>query len=175
MNAGNGNLQIFLKALAPTQSGFDLCMSTSNCISMHRISCSPGHKSYQNFLHLDRETSTCLVLWFSYCHTKRPFADRCVAEYVVRVQTWFKLLVGWDFFGWNFNNYVDKMRWVRDSDESEPSWLKPELELKDFQLGLARLVTFLSSARNRKSAETSRNFYSFQIFSIYFFILVAKS
>ena len=67
------------------------------------------------------------------------------------------------------------MRWVRDSDESEPSWLEPELELKDFQLGLARLVTFLSSARNRKSAETSRNFYSFQILSIYFFILVAKS
>jgi hypothetical protein len=41
------------------------------------------------------------------------------------------------------------------SDESEPSWLEPELELKDFQLGSARLVTFFSSARNQKSAETS--------------------
>ena len=42
------------------------------------------------------------------------------------------------------------MRWVRDSDESEPSWLEPELELKDFQLGLARLMTFLTSARKSK-------------------------
>ena len=44
------------------------------------------------------------------------------------------------------------------SDESEPSWLEPELELKDIQLGSARLVAFFSSARNRKLAETSRNF-----------------
>ena len=44
------------------------------------------------------------------------------------------------------------------SDESEPSWLEPELELKDFQLGSARLVTFFSSARNRKSTKTSPNF-----------------
>ena len=44
------------------------------------------------------------------------------------------------------------------SDESEPSWLEPELELKDFQLGSARLVAFFSSARNQKLAETSRNF-----------------
>ena len=35
------------------------------------------------------------------------------------------------------------------SDESEPSWLEQELELKEFQLGLARLVAFFSSARNR--------------------------
>ena len=47
------------------------------------------------------------------------------------------------------------------SDESEPSWLEPELELKDFQLGSARLVTFFSSARNQKLAETSQNFSSF--------------
>ena len=39
------------------------------------------------------------------------------------------------------------------SDESELSWLEPELELKDFQLGSARLVTFFHSARNLKSAE----------------------
>jgi hypothetical protein len=37
---------------------------------------------------------------------------------------------------------------VNNSDESEPSWLEPELELKDFQLGSARLVTFFPSARN---------------------------
>ena len=42
---------------------------------------------------------------------------------------------------------------LKTSDESEPSWLEPELELKDFQLGTARLVTFSPSARNRKSAE----------------------
>ena len=45
------------------------------------------------------------------------------------------------------------------SDESEPSWLEPELELKDFQLGSARLVTFFLSARNRKSAENEPIFF----------------
>ena len=30
------------------------------------------------------------------------------------------------------------------SDESEPSWLEPELELKDFQLGSARDLFTLS-------------------------------
>ena len=94
-NAGNGNLQIFLIALAPTPSGFDLCMSTSNCISMHRISCSPGHKSCQNFLHLDKY----MVLWCSYCHTKRPSADRCVAEYVCSTSSNLIQIVDlWRFF-----------------------------------------------------------------------------
>ena len=36
------------------------------------------------------------------------------------------------------------------SDESEPSWLEPQLELKDSQLGWAWLVTFFTSARNKK-------------------------
>ena len=31
------------------------------------------------------------------------------------------------------------------SDESEPSWLEPELELKDFQLGSARDLFYFSS------------------------------
>ena len=44
------------------------------------------------------------------------------------------------------------------SDEFEPSWLEPELELKDFQLGSARLVTFFPSARNRKSAKNEPKF-----------------
>ena len=44
------------------------------------------------------------------------------------------------------------------SDESEPSWLEPELELKDFQLGSAQLVTFFPSARNRKLAENELKF-----------------
>ena len=57
------------------------------------------------------------------------------------------------------------------SDESEPSWLEPELELKDFQLGSARLVAFFSSARKRLLAETSRNF----DFLKKNFIYVAKS
>ena len=38
---------------------------------------------------------------------------------------------------------------VKGSDESEPSWLMPQLELKDFQLGLAQLVTFFPSAKNK--------------------------
>ena len=33
------------------------------------------------------------------------------------------------------------------SDESELSWLEPELKLKDFQLGLAWLVTFSSKLK----------------------------
>ena len=45
-----------------------------------------------------------------------------------------------------------------DSDESEPSWLEPELELKDFQLGSARLVAFSPSARNRKWAKNEPKF-----------------
>ena len=34
------------------------------------------------------------------------------------------------------------MLWSKFSDESEPSWLEPELELNNFQLDSARLVTF---------------------------------
>jgi hypothetical protein len=33
------------------------------------------------------------------------------------------------------------------SEESEPSWLKPWLKLKDFQRGLAWLVMFFHSAQ----------------------------
>ena len=44
------------------------------------------------------------------------------------------------------------------SDESEPSWLEPELELKDFWLGSALLVTFFTSARNQNSAENELKF-----------------
>ena len=53
------------------------------------------------------------------------------------------------------------MRYVACSDGSEPSWLEPELELKDFQLGSARLVAFSSSARNRKLAENEPKFLFF--------------
>ena len=44
------------------------------------------------------------------------------------------------------------------SDESEPSWLEPELELKDFQLGSAQLVTFFPSAGNQKLAKNEPKF-----------------
>ena len=47
----------------------------------------------------------------------------------------------------DFGDYLGPP-YLSTSDESEPSWLEPELELKDFQLGSARLVTFLTSARN---------------------------
>ena len=58
------------------------------------------------------------------------------------------------------------------SDESEPSWLEPELELKDFQLGSARLVTFFPSARNRKSAENEPKFDSqLKIYFLFIFII----
>ena len=60
---------------------------------------------------------------------------------------------------------------VTVSDESEPSWLEPELELKDFQLGSARLVTFFPSAWNQKSAENEPKFW----FWFFFFNYVAKS
>ena len=44
------------------------------------------------------------------------------------------------------------------SDEFEPSWLEPQLELKDFQLGSARLVTFFSQLEIENQPKTSRNF-----------------
>ena len=44
------------------------------------------------------------------------------------------------------------------SDESEPSWHEPELELKDFQLGSAQLVAFSPSARNQKLAQNEPKF-----------------
>ena len=58
---------------------------------------------------------------------------------------------------------------VAISDESEPSWLKPELELKDFQLGSAcDLFPFSSKSKiGRKRAEI--------LILIFFFIYVAKS
>ena len=37
---------------------------------------------------------------------------------------------------------ADTSRCINTSDESEPSWLEPGLELNNFQLGSARLVTF---------------------------------
>ena len=54
------------------------------------------------------------------------------------------------------NNLIEEIRgWspkfatrLNISDGSEPSWLEPGLELKDFKLGLARLVAFFPSARN---------------------------
>jgi hypothetical protein len=53
------------------------------------------------------------------------------------------------------------------SDESEPSWLEPELELKDFQLGSARdLFPFSSKSKiGRKRAENL-------ILNLIFFIFV---
>ena len=52
--------------------------------------------------------------------------------------------------------------YIATSDESEPSWLEPELELKDFQLGSVRLVAFSPSARNRKLAENEPKFLFFK-------------
>ena len=61
------------------------------------------------------------------------------------------------------------MRAIDSSDESELSWLEPELELKDFQLGSARdLFPFSSKSKiGRKRAEI--------LILIFFFIYVAKS
>ena len=58
------------------------------------------------------------------------------------------------------------LTYLLTSDESEPSWLEPELELKDFQLGSARLVTFFPSARNRKLAENEPKFLFFLNFRL---------
>ena len=57
------------------------------------------------------------------------------------------------------------------SDESEPSWLEPELELKDFQLGSTRLVTFYPSARNQKSDKNEPKNDFDLIFDFSFFFL----
>ena len=43
------------------------------------------------------------------------------------------------------------------SDESEPSWLEPELELKDFQLGSAHDLFFIQ-LEMKNQAKTSQNF-----------------
>ena len=66
--------------------------------------------------------------------------------------------------------------WANNSDESEPSWLEPELELKDFQLGSARLGSwpFSLQLEIENRPKTSRNFdFDFLIFLI--FVYVAKS
>ena len=41
------------------------------------------------------------------------------------------------------------------SDESEPSWHEPQLELQDFQLGMAWLVTFLLQLETENWPKTS--------------------
>ena len=61
------------------------------------------------------------------------------------------------------NNYVDMILSIFDhlpnSDESEPSWLEPELELKDFQLGLAQLVPFSAQLEIKKLAKNKPKFH----------------
>ena len=54
---------------------------------------------------------------------------------------------------------------VANSDESEQSWLKPELELKNFQLGSVRLVAFLPLARELKIGQNK------PIFLFYLFLI----
>ena len=58
------------------------------------------------------------------------------------------------------------------SDESEPSWLEPELELKDIQLGSARDLFLFSS--QLKIGQNEPKFLFF-FFFYFFFIYVAKS
>ena len=75
---------------------------------------------------------------------------------------------------WQFN--MKRMQWPEMeiiSDESEPSWLEPELDLKNFQLGSARdLFPFSSKSKNgQKRAE----FFIFILFFYFFVIYVAES
>ena len=46
------------------------------------------------------------------------------------------------------------------SDESEPSWLEPELELKDFQLGSARDLFHFSSKLKIGQKRAEIHFYN---------------
>ena len=62
--------------------------------------------------------------------------------------------------------YQEQVIYSHLSDGSEPSWLEPALELKDFQLGSDLIVTFFPSAQNRKSAENEPIFFSSFCFAI---------
>ena len=56
------------------------------------------------------------------------------------------------------NSILVHIRTTAISDESEPSWLEPLLELKDFQNGSALLVTFFIQLETKNRLKTSRNF-----------------
>ena len=60
------------------------------------------------------------------------------------------------------------------SDESAPSWLEPELELKDFQLGSARDL-FLFSSKSKIGRNEPKFLFFFIFFFTFFFIYVSKS
>jgi hypothetical protein len=58
--------------------------------------------------------------------------------------------VNYNFTAKRRSSFVWRGQYISNSDESEPSWLEPELELKDFQLGSARDL-FPFSCKNRGS------------------------
>ena len=63
--------------------------------------------------------------------------------------------------------------YLDSSDGSEPSWLEPELELKDFQLGSARNL-FLFSSKS-KIGQNEPKILFFHLFFHFFSIYVTKS
>ena len=64
-------------------------------------------------------------------------------------------MIPYYIFKWEQSGSDAKKEWLIISDESEPSWLEPELELKDFQLGSAcELFHFSSKLKiGKKRAE----------------------
>ena len=85
---------------------------------------------------------------------------------------WLKWILNFVPMGILFSFCLNITLRVSTSDEFEPSWLEPELELKKFQLGLSRLGTFLTSARKLK---IGRNRPKFQYFANHFFSLFILS
>ena len=69
-------------------------------------------------------------------------------------------MIPYYIFKWEQSGSDAKKEWLIISDESEPSWLEPELELKDFQLGSARDLFLISS--KSKINQNEPKFWSFK-------------
>ena len=94
----------------------------------------------------------------------KPFLPIQISENLIKtcwIYTHILVVPAFDWrndFSWPKKSCSDQTIHIFSSDEPEPSWLKPLLKLKVFQLGSARLVTFFTSARNWKLTTNERIF-----------------